>query len=154
NVPPVLDRLTKPHAEVTVILPEGLKVGEKKQRELLPVKSDGYSRALARLGERNLANHLQERGYFFATVHSRCEPVSCSGENLKLIYDVQSGQLYDLDDIRIEGTDKIDIGDVSANLQSKSAAFFGNVPLLKTLPLIGGLARGITSDDRIRRDRE
>src|SRR6185369_8847516 len=61
---------------------------------------------------------------------------------------------YDLDEIRLEGTNEIGMGDVSSDLQSKKASFVGAVPILKTLPLIGGLARGITSDDRIRRDRE
>ncbi len=154
NEPPRIERAPKPKAEVVVNKPDDIKLSDRKQKELLPVRTDGFSRALARLGERNLANYLQERGYFFATVRSRCEPVDCSNGNLKLIYDVQPGARYDLEEIRIEGTKEFSIGDVSADLQSKSAAFFGSVPLLKNLPLIGGLARGITSDDRIRRDRE
>ncbi|MEW6126865.1 MAG: translocation/assembly module TamB domain-containing protein [Acidobacteriota bacterium] len=154
NEPPRIERAPKPEAQVVINFPEGIKLSDRRQRELLPVKTAGFSRPLARLGERNLANYLQERGYFFATVRSRCEPADCSGTGLKLIYDVQPGARYDLDDIQIEGTDEISFGDVSSALQSKSAAFFGGVPLLKNMPLIGGLARGITSDDRIRRDRE
>lgn len=151
---PSIERAAKPRAEVVINKPDDIKLSERRQKELLPVKTDGFSRALARLGERNLANYLQERGYFFATVRSHCEPADCSSDGLKLIYDVQPGTRYDLDEIRLEGTDEITVSDVSADLQSKSAAFFGSVPLLKNLPLIGGLARGITSDDRIRRDRE
>jgi outer membrane protein assembly complex protein YaeT len=154
NAPPRREKTPKPPATVALNKPDELKLSDKKLRELLPVKAEGFSRPLARLGERNLANYLQERGYFFATVRSRCEPVDCSGPNLRLFYDVQPGQRYDLDNIRIEGTDLISFSDVSDNLQSKKAAFFGGVPVIKNLPLIGGLARGITSDDRIRRDRE
>jgi outer membrane protein assembly complex protein YaeT len=153
-VPPRGERTPTPLADVVVNKPETVKVRQAKLDELLPVKQEGYSRALARLGERNLVNYLQEQGYFFATVRSNCDPADCSGARVKLVYDVQAGQRYDLEEIRIEGTDEIGVGDVSANLQSKTAAFFGSVPLLKGLPLIGGLARGITSDDRIRRDRE
>jgi outer membrane protein insertion porin family len=153
-LPPRIERIPKPPADVVVNKPENIKIRQARLDELLPVKRDGYSRALARLGERNLANYLQEQGYFFATVRSGCDPADCSGAKIKLVYDVQPGTRYDLDEIRIEGTDEIGVSDVSADLQSKTAAFFGSVPILKTLPLIGGLARGITSDDRIRRDRE
>jgi outer membrane protein insertion porin family len=154
NEPAKVERAAKPKAQVIVNKPEELKLSESKQKELLPVKTDGFSRALARLGERNLANYLQERGYFFATVRSHCEPADCSSNGLRLIYDLQPGSRYDLDEIRLEGTKEIGLSEVSDSLQSKPAAFFGSVPLLKNLPLIGGLARGITSDDRIRRDRE
>lgn len=153
-VPPRVARTPKPPVDLVVNKPETIKIREKKLEELLPVKQEGYSRALARLGERNLGNYLQEQGYFFATVRSGCESGDCSGARVKLVYDVQPGQRYDLDEIRLEGTNELSVSDVSADLQSKTAAFFGNIPVLKTLPLIGGLARGITSDDRIRRDRE
>ena len=61
-------------AEVTLDNPAGVKLSHRKLKELLPVETQGFSRPLARLGERNLANYLQEQGYFFAGVHSRCEP--------------------------------------------------------------------------------
>lgn len=152
--PPRPERRVLPPAEVTLDKPGEIKLSDRKLRELIPVETEGFSRPLARLGERNLANYLQEKGYFFATVRSRCEPADCSGPEVHLIYDVQPGQRLDLDDIRIEGTDQISVSDVSDNLQSKEASFFGRVPFVKNLPLIGGLARGITSNDRIRRDRE
>src|SRR5262249_10200596 len=140
-------------ADVLLQKPDELKLSSRKLRELLPVETQGFSRALARLGERNLANYLQEKGYFFATVRSHCDPADCSGTEVKLVYDVKPGDRYDLDDIRLEGTNVISITDVSDQLQSRKASFVGGVPVLKTLPLIGGLARGITSDDRIRADR-
>ena len=147
-------RAPLPPAEVMLVNPAGVKLSNRKLRDLVPVETQGFSRALARLGERNLENYLQEQGYFFATVHSRCEPVECSGAPVRLFYDVQPGQRYDLDEIRLEGTNEIGMGDVGSDLQSKKASFVGAVPILKSLPLIGGLARGITSNDRIRRDRE
>jgi outer membrane protein assembly complex protein YaeT len=149
-----LGRQPLPEAEVTVEPTPGVSLSGRKLRELLPVETDGFSRPLARLGERNLTNYLQEKGYFFATVRSRCEPADCSGPTINLLYDVEPGQRYELKDIRIEGTDLLSKGDVEADLQSKEQSFFGGIPFIKNLPLIGGYARGITSDDRIRRDRQ
>jgi outer membrane protein insertion porin family len=152
--PPRHAKPALPPADVELINPAGIKLSSRRLRDLIPVETQGFSRALARLGERNLENYLQEKGYFFAQVHERCEPVDCSGTTVHLFYDIQPGQRYDLDDIRIEGTKELSYADVSDNLQSKKASFVGAVPILRNLPLIGGLARGITSNDRIRRDRE
>src|SRR5262249_37809871 len=127
---------------------------DKKLRGLLPVAKEGYSRPLARLGERNLTNYLQERGYFFANVRSRCEPVDCGGPDLRVFYDVEPGQRLDLEEIRLVGADQIRLGDVSGEFQSQTASIFGGIPFLKNLPLIGGYARGITSNDRLLHDRE
>lgn len=143
-----------PPAEVTLDNPAGIKLSSKKLRELVPAETQGFSRQLARLGERNLENYLQERGYFFASVRSRCEPIDCGGPTVHLLYDIKPGQRLDLDDVRLEGTDQLSIRDVGGDLQSKKASIFGAIPFLKGLPLIGGYARGITSDDRIRHDRE
>jgi outer membrane protein insertion porin family len=148
------ERTPLPQADVAIEKPTGVRLSNRKLRELLPVAKDGYSRALARLGERNLINYLQEHGYFFATVSSRCEPADCSGPDLRVLYDVQPGQRLDLEDIRLEGTDRMSLGDVSGELQSQKASIFGGIPYLKNLPLVGGYARGITSDDRLRHDRE
>ena len=154
TAPPRPARPTLPPADVTLDNPAGIKLSNKKLRELLPVKTQGFRRQLAKLGQSNLANYLQEQGYFFASVRYRCEPADCSGSVVHVFYDVQPGQRLDLDDVRLEGTDQLSIGDVSDNLQSKKASPFGAIPFLKSLPLIGGYARGITSNDRIRRDRE
>jgi outer membrane protein assembly complex protein YaeT len=148
------ERTRLPQADVSIEKPEGVRLSDRKLRELLPVAKDGYSRSLARLGERNLINYLQEHGYFFANVDSRCEPANCGGPDLRVLYDVQPGQRLDLDEIRLAGTDEISLSDVSGELQSQRASIFGGIPYLKNLPLIGGYARGITSDDRLRHDRE
>jgi hypothetical protein len=87
----LFQRQPRPRAAVSVNQPEGVKIGESRLRELLPVMSEGFSHALARLGERNLSSYLQEQGWFFAEVRARCEPADCSGPNLRLIYDVSPG---------------------------------------------------------------
>lgn len=154
GAPPHVEKPVLPKAEVTVEATAGVKLSSRTLKELLPVETEGFSRPLSRLGERNLSNYLQERGYFFASVKAKCEPADCSGPNLRVVYDVQPGERLDLDQIRIEGTDQLSYGDVRNQLQSKKASFIGGVPVLKNLPLIGGYARGLTSDDRMRQDRE
>ncbi len=143
-----------PSATVDVNKPDTIKLSEKQLPELLPVIREGYSRALTRLGERNLINYLQEQGYFFAEVTSRCQPENCEGPDLRIFYDVTSGDRYELSNLRLTGTNQLGIGDVQSDLQSQESSIFGSVPYLKSLPLIGGLARGITSNDRLRNDAE
>jgi outer membrane protein assembly complex protein YaeT len=154
SVPTRPERSPLPRAEVSLTKLEGVKLSDKRLGELLPVARDGYSRPLARLGERNLTNYLQERGYFFATVRSRCEPDDCKGPNLRVFYDVEPGQRLDLEKIRLDGTDQIGLGEVIGELQTQEGSIFGGIPILKNLPLIGGYARGITSNDRLAHDRE
>ncbi len=143
-----------PAVSATLNKPEEIKISEKQLPDLLPIIREGYSRALTRLGERNLTNYLQEQGYFFAEVVSRCQPENCAGPDLSVAYDVTPGARYDLSKLRLTGTDQIGISDVRGDLQSQESSLLGNVPYLKTLPLIGGLARGITSNDRLRNDTE
>src|SRR5262249_51240041 len=143
-----------PHAQVSVTEIPKLKLGQSKLRELLPVISQGFSRSLARLGEQRLTEYLQEAGYFFAEVTSRCEPVNCVGENLKIFYDITPNLIYDLKEIRIEGTDLVKPSDIEDQLQPKVANRFGGQPILKDLPIIGGYGRGLTSSDRLKNDEE
>ncbi len=143
-----------PQAQVKVSEIQNFKLSHNKMRELLPVMTQGFSRSLMRLGERRLKEHLQENGYFFAEVKARCEPENCSGENLRVFYDVEPGAIYDLKEIRIEGTDLIKLEDVADELQSQPASAVGKAPFLKSLPLVGGYARGLTSGDRLNADEE
>ncbi len=143
-----------PAAAVDVTKPDTIKISEKQLPELLPVMREGYSRALTRLGERNLINYLQEQGYFFAEVTSRCQPENCVGSDLRVHYDVSPGERYELSNLRLTGTEEIGISDVQGELQSQESSLLGNLPYLKSLPFIGGLARGITSNDRLRNDAE
>jgi outer membrane protein insertion porin family len=143
-----------PPAQVKVSEIQNFKLGQGKMRELLPVMTQGFSRSLMRLGERRLKEHLQENGYFFAEVKARCEPENCAGENLRVFYNVEPGTVYDLKEIRIEGTDLIKLKDITEELQSQPASAVGNAPFLKSLPLVGGYARGLTSGDRLNSDEE
>jgi len=151
-------RAPLPPALVAVNKPDQIKLSEDQMRLLLPIIRDGYSRALTRLGERNLTNYLQEQGYFFAEVRSRCEPASCTGSDLRVFYDASPGQRYKLTDVKLQGTKEIDEGDVKGELQTQESSLLSGVPLVDRLPLVGAFvgqyARGITSTDRLRNDRE
>lgn len=142
--------------EVTPI--EDLKLSEKRLRELLPVMTQGFSRSLARLGERRLREYLQERGYFFAEVSFRCVPVDCSGvrpgEPPAVFYDIEPNRVYALKEIRLEGTSRLRIESIRDQLQCETASRFGGLPFLKDLPLIGGSLRGLTSNERLKSDEE
>src|SRR6266498_2618750 len=154
TAPPRREREPLPRAEVSIEKPEGVKLSDKRLRELLPVAKEGFSRPLARLGERNLTNYLQEHGYFFATVRSRCQPILCNGPDLTVFYDVEPGQRLDLEKIRLDGTERISLGDVGGEFQTQAKSAVGSIPFLKNLPLVGGLARGVTSNDRLQHDSE
>jgi outer membrane protein insertion porin family len=143
-----------PSAQVTVEPVPKLKLNNKTLRDLLPVMTQGFSRSLARLGERRLNEYLQEQGYFFAEVTYRCEPVDCAGSNLKVLYDIEPNQIYDLKEIRLEGTQSIRLADVEGDLQSQTESIVGGIPFLKDLPLIGGTVRGLTSNSRLNSDEE
>ena len=143
-----------PVAKVTVPAIENLRLRERKLRELLPVMSRGFNRSLARLGERRLREYLQEQGYFFAEVGFRCEPIDCSGATPRVFYDVTPNRVFDLTEIRIEGSERLQIGKFRGQLQSETASRVGGIPFFKDLPLIGGSMRGLTSNERLRSDEE
>lgn len=143
-----------PQAKVQVSPVQDFKLSSNKMRELLPVMTQGFSRSLMRLGERRLREHLQESGYFFAEVKSRCAPENCSGDDLRVFYEIQPNVIYDLKEIRIEGTDLIKLKDLLPELQSQVANSLGGTPFLKDLPFFGGYVRGLTSSDRLNSDEE
>ncbi|MBP6821198.1 MAG: translocation/assembly module TamB domain-containing protein [Acidobacteria bacterium] len=150
NTRPIL-----PAAQVKVSPIPDLKLDGKQLRELLPVMTQGFSRSLARLGERRLKEYLQEQGYFFAEVSWRCEPVDCApGKDLHVQYDVQPNLIYDLKEIRIEGTKLISWQDLRGDLQSQIESKVGGIPFLKNIPYIGGTVRGLTSNSRLSSDEE
>ncbi|MGH9753366.1 MAG: translocation/assembly module TamB domain-containing protein [Blastocatellia bacterium] len=160
GVRPGLRRLALPPSNLKVgIAPSNgkeVKLSEGRLRELLPVR-EGFSPAQLRLGERNLTNYLQEKGYLFAQVQGRCDPANCKASNinnLRVFYDVRPGPRYELKDIRIIGAPELDEHELKASLQSKESNFLGEFPLLGNLPLLGGEVRGKTSNDRMRADRE
>ncbi len=152
---PAAARPKLPTADVKVSPVPDLKLDGKKMRELLPVMSQGFSRSLARLGERRLTEYLQEQGYFFADVAWRCDPEDCApGKDLRLLYDITPNLIYDLKEIRIEGTQLIRWQDIRSDLQSQIESKVGGIPYLQNIPFIGGTVRGLTSDSRLRSDEE
>jgi len=156
-----LSRRALPAADLRLSLsapgPKEVEISRKRLRELLPVMTEGFSRARMRLGERNLANYLQEKGYFFAEVKARCEPADCKATDSagpRVFYDVRTGARYKLKDIRITGAEELNKHELAADLESKEKSLLGGVPLLENLPFVGGGAHGVTSNDRLRVDRE
>ncbi len=152
---PAAARQKLPSAQVKVSPVPDLKLDGKKLRELLPVMSQGFSRSLARLGERRLTEFLQEQGYFFANVAWRCEPADCApSKDLRVMYDVTPNLIYDLKEIRVEGTRLIRWQDIRSDLLSQVESKVGGIPYLQNIPFIGGSVRGLTSDSRLRSDAE
>ncbi len=147
-------RLALPRADVQVIQPPQIDLSEKRLRQFLPVLTQGFSRSLVRLGERRLREYLQEQGYFFAEVQSRCEPLDCSGAVPRVIYTIDLNEIYELKEIRLEGTTRVRLEEIRGALQSETASRVGGIPFLKDLPLIGGYVRGLTSNERLRSDEE
>ncbi len=147
-----------PEAQVKVSEVQNFKLSQKTMRELLPVMTQGFSQSLMRLGERRLREHLQESGYFFAEVKWRCEPENCNGANsnepIRVFYDIQPNVIYDLKEIRIEGTDLVKLKDIQGELQSQTASAVGGNPFLRRLPFVSGYARGLTSNGRLNNDEE
>ena len=150
----------------------GVEISQRRQTTLLPIKREGtldYSAIIE--GRRRLETYFQERGYFFAEVTPICSvrpefaeneasytvnetEVICSalsGANLtdravEVRYDADLNRRLKLVDIRIEGTDKLPIEEISSVLQSQEASALGIIPFL-------GYGRGYTSLDLLNRDR-
>jgi outer membrane protein insertion porin family len=146
---------------------KGHEFSDRKQRELLPVKREGTIEPSAIVeGERRLRNNLQENGYFFAVVQASCTvnplpnsinsngtPETCSQLNpselsdrlVNITYDIDLGRRFKLTDIRIEGTKRLSIDEVSGELRTQEANVLGIIPLL-------GYGRGYTSREMLLQD--
>ena len=148
------------------------KLGEKTQIKLLSVKREGTLDYAAIIeGERRLRNYYQEQGYFFADVKAVCSvkpefaeneasvttnetDVLCSaltGPSLKdrvvdIKYQADLNRRLKLVDIRLEGTDKINISDIQTVLKSQEKSVIGIIPYL-------GYGRGYTSAEILEDDR-
>jgi len=148
----------------------GYELSEKRRRELLPVEREGtidYSAIVE--GERRIRNRLQGEGYFFNEVTAVCavtpplapppdtlgaefdpcellNPDELANSNVTIEYKVERGRRFKLTEMRVEGTDKLSIADVSDDLRTQTANALGIIPLL-------GYGRGYTSEDALERDR-
>ncbi len=157
---PSLRRLALPPGNLKVgVAPSdgrAVKLSDSDLRQILSAR-EGFSRAQLRVGERNLTNYLQEKGYLFAQVRGRCDPADCRVSNindLRVYYDVIPGRRYELKEIRVIGAPELDEHALKRELRSKDSNFLGEFPILGRLPVLGGEVRGKTSDDRMRADRE
>jgi outer membrane protein insertion porin family len=149
------------------------KVGEGTQRRLLPIRREGtleYSAIIE--GARRLRNHFQQKGYFFVEVNPVCSVAppfptdaanpaandpdvlcqSLANEDLEartvdVVYNVELNRRLRLEDIRIEGTDKITVEDIATVLDTQRASLLGLIPRL-------GYGRGYTSNEILEDDRQ
>ncbi len=134
----------------------------------MPVKREGnidYSAIVE--GARRIRNKLQEDGYFFAEVTQTCtvsnppadlgpngteetcenlNPITLTGHNVTIEYQVEQGRRFRLTDIRITGTNKLSFEDIEADLKSQKANAIGLIPFL-------GYGRGYTSLTLLEQDR-
>jgi outer membrane protein insertion porin family len=146
---------------------EGYEFSDRKQRELLPIKREGTIEQSAIVeGERRLRNELQEEGYFFAVVQATCSinpvpksvaingtaeacgqlnPTELSNRSVDILYDIDLGRRFKLTDIRITGTDRLSIDEISGKLRTQEANVLGIIPLL-------GYGRGYTSREMLLSD--
>lgn len=151
----------------------GEKIRSSTQTQLLPIKRDGTIDLAAIIeGERRLENYFQERGYFFADAKPLCSSSPqitdidgtvieneteflCSlligedlaGRTISVRYIVDLNRRLRLTDIRIRGTDKLPIDEVSTVLDSQRANLLGIIPVL-------GYGRGYTSTTILENDAE
>ncbi|HEX8354064.1 MAG TPA: POTRA domain-containing protein, partial [Pyrinomonadaceae bacterium] len=148
----------------------GYELSEKRRRELLPIEREGtIDYSAIEEGRRRIRNRLQGEGYFFADVTAVCavtpplapqpdalgaeadpcellNPEELANSNVSVTYEVARGRRFKLTDIRIEGTDKLTLPEVDADLRTQTANVLGIVPLL-------GYGRGYTSEDALEHDR-
>lgn len=156
---------------VEVVTEKEGKTKKESRRDLLPVLREGTLDYAAIVeGERRLENHYQEQGFFFADVTPYCSSTPplvdtenvaigndtqflCSflsgedltGRKVQIKYKVDLNRKLTLTDIRIRGTDKLTIEDVSTVLRSQEANVFGIIPVL-------GYGRGYTSERILEED--
>lgn len=150
------------------VMVRGYDLKEKKQRELLPIRREGtIDFGAITEGERRLRNRIQEEGYFFAQVTPVCTvtpptpattpngtPDTCqnlnadelTGRTVQIAYDVELGRRFKLTDIRLTGTQKLTLEDVSEDLRTQKASALGIIPIL-------GYGRGYTSRELLDQDR-
>ena len=164
------DQGAKINVKVTA---DPLKVSESTQTKLLPIKREGtIDPSAIEEGKRRLRNHFQERGYFFAEITPLCtvEPPipiddinslrnnseelcralssnDIKGRQVEVNYQVNLDRRLKLVDIRIEGTDKITIPEISSVLETQKANILGFIPQL-------GYGRGYTNIELLEGDKQ
>lgn len=157
---------------VEVVTESEGKAKKESSRDLLPVLREGTLDFAAIVeGERRLENRYQEQGYFFADVTPVCSatpqlvdtenvPIAndtqflCSflsgedltGKQVQVKYKVDLNRKLTLTQIRVRGTSKLTIEDISTVLNSQEANPLGIIPVL-------GYGRGYTSERILEEDK-
>jgi outer membrane protein insertion porin family len=161
-------------AKITVkVSSDPLKVSEKTQTTILPIKREGtIDPSAIEEGRRRLRNHFQERGYFFADIHPICSvtpPIpkdevndlsngteelcralsstELEGRQVEIDYKVDLNRRLRLVDIRLEGTDKLKIPEIASVLETQKANLLGFIPAF-------GYGRGYTNVELLEDDRQ
>ncbi len=161
-------------AKITVkVSSDPLKVSDKTQTVLLPIKREGtIDPSAIEEGRRRLRNHFQERGYFFADIHPVCSvtpPIpkdeandlsngteeicralsstELEGRLVEIDYKVDLNRRLRLVDIRLEGTDKLKIPEIASVLETQKANILGFIPAF-------GYGRGYTNVELLEDDRQ
>ncbi|MCU0238937.1 MAG: BamA/TamA family outer membrane protein [Pyrinomonadaceae bacterium] len=151
---------------------EKQKVGEKTQKKLLPIKREGtLDFSAITEGARRLRNRFQEQGYFFVEVEAVCSvtpefpkddinpmvngtnklcqdlsSADLTSRTVEVDYQVNLNRRLKLADLRIEGTDKLNIPEIVSVLETQEATSLGIVPQF-------GYGRGYTSNEILNEDR-
>ena len=149
-----------------------IKISDKQRKNLLPILREGTLDFAAIVeGERRLETYYQEKGYFFSRVTPICSvdpkfkeneaseiendtEILCSAlsgadvsnRKINVRYEVNLIRKLRLEELRVEGTDKLAIADIQAVLESQEANNLGFIPFL-------GYGRGYTSLELLRKDR-
>jgi outer membrane protein insertion porin family len=150
-----------------------LKVSEKNQTALLPIKREGtIDPSAIEEGKRRLRNYFQERGYFFAEITPLCSvtpPIpkdeandltnnteelcralssaDLEGREVEINYQAELNRRLKLVDIRLEGTDKLTIPEISSVLETQKANLLGFIPKF-------GYGRGYTNVELLENDKQ
>ncbi|MBI3951473.1 MAG: BamA/TamA family outer membrane protein [Acidobacteria bacterium] len=103
---------------------EGVSLSEKEKRGIFPtLEVGGIDEATLEEGRLKLLDFLQRQGHFFAEVEF--ERPQHTDDKVVIVYTVDPGRKYDLEEIRIEGTDAVTYDDVKNDLGSKPGGLFG-----------------------------
>ncbi|MCS6804042.1 MAG: outer membrane protein assembly factor BamA [Acidobacteriota bacterium] len=115
---------------------QGFSIPKSDTRIIFPMfESGGIDPATLEEGRLKLIDYLQRRGYFFAEV--TLAPVQSTDDRVVISYEVDTGGIYNLKQIRIEGAESLSYETLKQNLGSRPGGLF---------------SRGLTSRELIETD--
>ncbi|MEX2302791.1 MAG: POTRA domain-containing protein [Bryobacterales bacterium] len=108
-----------PRVLVTV---EGESFSQGQLRRYIPIFDEGViDNDLLEEGAENLRNYLQTKGYFNAAVEF--DPASASGDEIRVVYDVNRGKRYALVQIEIAGNQWFDLETIRERMLIRTKSF-------------------------------